>query len=495
MIQRRTLALAVLAAAAFLAVPASAQEAAKETPKDEAAAEPKEPKEPKTAAVTKGAFSVTLDLAGTFDAKQSWDVLLDAEQWGGDLEVVESAQPGPVGKGAVLMRFKTDRIDEQLAAAERDLTLARIAFQKQTEDQKRAEEVQAMALRKAEVDAQAAADWFDRFMKVEKDLRLKEADQRLQNTRDSLADQEEELRQLEKMYEADELTEETEDIVLKRTRRQLERMKFSQNSQLVRDEWWRTKDFPREQENVEIAMKKTAAEYAKAKALAEAVAIQSKTEYEKAKTALAKQEENFGKLKRDREKFVLTAPEEGFAVYGALAKGKWSWTDVPSPALIAQERMKVKPNQVLWTIVRPGDVSVRTSVNEAAVFSVAEGQAAKVRPGPAPKLTLAGKVARVARVPSGNDYEVQIDLEKADPRLMPGQSCKVTVTTVEKTDALTVPAGAVEADGDKRFVHVWDAGKATRREVETGESSGGRTEILSGVAEGEKVLASAPKAK
>jgi multidrug resistance efflux pump len=492
---RRRLAFAALAAAAFLALPAipgSAQDAPKE---GEAAEAPKEAKEPRTEAVRKGPFSVTLDVGGTFDARQSWDVMADTEQWGGELEVVEAATPGPVEKGAVLMKFKTDKIDEAIAAAERDLTLARIGFQRQTEDMKRAEEVQAMNLRKAEVDAQTAEAWLKRYVEVERDLRMKEADQRLQNTRESVAEQEEEIRQLEKMYKADELTEETEDIVLRRAKRQLERMKFGQNSQVLRDEYWRKQEFPREQENIEIAAKKATAEYAKAKALAEAVAVQQKTEFEKARTALAKQEENFGKLKRDREKFVLTAPEAGLAVYGQLSKGKWAWSDVPSASLIAQGRMKVKPNQVLWTIVRPGEVNVRTGVGEAAVLSVADGQAAKVRPGAAPKLSLAAKVARVARVTAGAEYEVILDVEKPDPRILPGQSCKVTITTLEKAEALTVPAAAVETDGDKRFVHVWEGGKASRREVEAGETGGGRTEILSGVKEGERVLAAAPKAK
>lgn len=487
---RARLLVSAFAAAAFLALPAlhaPAQDAAKpEEPKEA----PAEPKEPKTADVKKGAFSVTLDLSGTFDAKTSWEVLMDAEQWGGDLEVAEAAAPGPVQKGAVLMKFKTDKIDEALAAAERDLTLARIGFQRQTEDMKRSEEVQAMALRKAEVEAQSAEAGYKRYVEVERDLRIKEADQRLQNTRDNVAEQEEELRQLEKMYKSDELTEETEDIVLRRTRRQLERMKFSQSTQLLRDEWWRKQEFPREQENLEIAMKKAVAEYAKAKALADAVAVQAKTEYEKAKTGLAKQEENFAKLRRDRERFTLVAPESGYAVYGALAKGKWSWTDVPSQALIAQGRMKVKPGQVLWTVVRPGDVVVRTSVNEAAVLGVNEGQTAKVRPG-AMKTALSGRVSRVSRVASGTDFEVGIELDATDARLFPGYTCKITLTTVEKADALTVPAAAVETDGDKRFVHVWADGKSSRREVEAGETSGGRTEIVSGVQEGEKVLASA----
>ena len=488
---RRRLTAAVLAAAAFLTLPAlpgSAQDA----PKPDA---PVEAKEPKTEPVTKGPFAVVLDLNGTFDAPNAADVMFDADVWGGDLEITELAAPGPVTQGQVLAKFKTDKFDEAFAAAERDLKLARFAFERQTDELKRQEELAALAMKKFETDASVAEIAFQRFVETDRELRLKEAATRIQQSKDNLADQEEELAQLEKMYKADELVEETEDIVLKRSRRQLERSRFWLSAQLVRDEWWRTQDFPREKDNLEAAKRRTAMELDRARFAAQTAAESQKIEYEKAKAGLAKLEENFTKLQHDKGQLVLTAPTAGIAVWGALARGKWGGLEMPTAVSIAAGRAKVKPNQVIWTVVRPGELIVRTSVGEGTVFSVAEGQTAKVKPGPAPKSSLAAKVTKVAKVSAGTDYEVLLDVTGADPRLMPGQTCKIQLTTVEKASALTVPAGAVESDGDKRYVHVVADGKPVRREVETGESSGGRTEIASGVNEGERVLATAPKAK
>lgn len=482
-------AVAVLAAAGFLAfaaAPGSAQDAA-----DPAEAK----KEPKTEAVTRGPFSVVLDLNGNFDAPDAADVRFDADAWGGELEIAELAAPGPVKKGQVLVRFKTDKFDDVYAAAERDLTLARFGFARQTDELKRQDETAALAMRKVESDAAAADNAWKRFVEAEEQMRLNEADQRLQQSKDNVTDQEEELAQLEKMYKADELVEETEDIVLKRSRRQLERSRFWLGSQITRDGWWRTQDFPREKENLQAAQRRTAMDLERARFAAQTAAESSKIEYEKAKAGLAKQEENFQKLQHDKSQFVLTAPADGLAVWGSLNKGKWTGLDMPSAADVAAGRAKAKPNQTLWTVLVPGDLDVRTSVGEASVFSVAAGQSAKVRPGPAPKLSLAAKVASVARVSGGTEYEVLLDVTGADPRLMPGQTCKIQLTTLEKASALTVPAGAVENAGDKHYVHVVADGKTERREVETGETGGGRTEILSGVAEGDRVLAQAPKAK
>ena len=54
----------------------------------------------------------------------------------------------------------------------------------------------------------------------------KSAAMSLKSYRDSLAYATEELNQLKKMYEADDLTEETEEIILQRTQNQVDRAKF-----------------------------------------------------------------------------------------------------------------------------------------------------------------------------------------------------------------------------------------------------------------------------
>jgi HlyD family secretion protein len=483
---RRTLAFTALSAAALLAVPASpgvAQEA------------PAEAKEPKTVAVTKGRFAVELTLNGVLDAVESWEVMLDADHWSGELEVVEAVPTGPVEKGQTLVRFKTDKIDEAVAAAERDLNLARWAHQKQVDDARRAEEALAVSTNQAKLRHDAAVFAWKRFQEVDKAMRIQEADLRLQTVRDNYANNEEELRQLEQMYNADELVEETEDIVLRRTRRRLARQKISLGIREKRDELWRTVDFPRQEEAAELTKRKADLDWETFRAATANALDQGRTELEKARVALARQEENFTKLTSDREKFELKAPEGGLAVWGALNHGKWSSGETPAAAQIAQGRVKVKPNNVLYTIVQPGAVRARTSVKEANVLSVAAGMAATVRPGPLPRSAITAKVASVASIATGGSYAVVLDLTAPDERLLPGHSCKVKLTLLEKPDALTVPAAAVEADGDNHYVHVWLDGKATRTEVSAGETSKGRTEIVSGVTEGDRVLATAPKAK
>lgn len=67
----------------------------------------------------------------------------------------------------------------------------------------------------------------------------------------------------------------------------------------------------------------------------------------------------------------------------------------------------------------------------------------------------------------------------------------VTIVTEERTGVVMVPTAAIsEADG-KKSVRVWKNGRPTATEVTTGLVSGTNTEILSGVALGDKVVSTA----
>ena len=75
----------------------------------------------------------------------------------------------------------------------------------------------------------------------------------LKSYRDSLAYATEELNQLKKMYEADDLTEETEEIILQRTKNQVDRAKFLLEGAIKRDKQFNEVVVPREVISIEDA--------------------------------------------------------------------------------------------------------------------------------------------------------------------------------------------------------------------------------------------------
>jgi HlyD family secretion protein len=88
-------------------------------------------------------------------------------------------------------------------------------------------------------------------------------------------------------------------------------------------------------------------------------------------------------------------------------------------------------------------------------------------------------------------YYVTIDLEDADSRLRDGQTARAEVITAERQNVLSVPNGAVRRQGDTDTVIVVDPdGRQRIVTFQSGIVGADRTEVLSGLAEGQRVVVS-----
>jgi hypothetical protein len=431
-----------------------------------------------------------LDLSGAFDAKDAVEVTFKPQAWGEEVEVEEVRPPGPVSAGDLLVRFKSEKIDDVLRAAERDLGIARAAVATQSEDLARQLETTSAGLAKVQFDAKNAAEGLDRFEKIEMPLRLEEADHNLQGMRNWITDQTEELAQLEKMYKADDLTEETEDIVLKRARRDLDRTKKSLDFMTRRDRTMREVDLPREHEALKLESRRSGADRDRAVSVTALQQAQAKLELERAKANLEKQERDFAKLTADRALFEIKAPAAGVAVPGILARGKWQNADDVKRAM--KKGGKFGPGAVLFTLMKSQGVRIVTSVPEASLCWIPPGIDAKVVASQAGMAPWTAKVAAMSFFSSSGEYAVELDPTDR-PNGPVGMTCKIRIDTGKRT-AILVPQTAVEDGGADKWVHVVGAdGKAARREIVLGQPHEDRVEIASGLAVGDKVLVTAPK--
>lgn len=109
-----------------------------------------------------------------------------------------------------------------------------------------------------------------------------------------------------------------------------------------------------------------------------------------------------------------------------------------------------------------------------------------------PDVTVPGTIASVA--PSGTSvsgvisYYVTVNLDKTDPRLKAGQTATVNVLSdEEKPDVLTVPSSAVRTENGVSRVTVVEGDQTRTVTIEIGAASGGRTQIVSGLREGQRV--------
>jgi HlyD family secretion protein len=136
-----------------------------------------------------------------------------------------------------------------------------------------------------------------------------------------------------------------------------------------------------------------------------------------------------------------------------------------------------------------------------AVLAFTETDAATITPGQkvnltfdaVPDLQLTGSVLSVS--PSGTaisgvvSYYVTVAVPTADPRLKSGMTANAEVITKEVPNVLAVPSGAVHRQNGKATVTVLDPGNVQRPvPVQTGASGDGKTQVLSGLTEGQEVV-------
>jgi multidrug efflux pump subunit AcrA (membrane-fusion protein) len=85
-------------------------------------------------------------------------------------------------------------------------------------------------------------------------------------------------------------------------------------------------------------------------------------------------------------------------------------------------------------------------------------------------------------------YTVIVALEAGDDELLVGGSARLDIRTAATEDALTVPTSAVHRDGVTATVDVLSGGEVESVDVDLGAIGSERTEILSGLEEGQAVV-------
>jgi multidrug efflux pump subunit AcrA (membrane-fusion protein) len=102
-----------------------------------------------------------------------------------------------------------------------------------------------------------------------------------------------------------------------------------------------------------------------------------------------------------------------------------------------------------------------------------------------------GKVVSIAQTSSTTNgvvtYPVTVSIANPPAGLRLGQSANISVTTATADDALVVPSLAITTTGNRQTVNVLKNGTPTPVTVTTGISANGRTQVLTGLADGDQV--------
>ena len=160
--------------------------------------------------------------------------------------------------------------------------------------------------------------------------------------------------------------------------------------------------------------------------------------------------------------------------------------------LDVRQGMTVAMGQTLAQVNGLGAVWLNAAVPEAQAGQVKIGQAARAELAAFPGETFTGKVTAILPTAQADSrtLTVRVELANRGGRLKPGMFATVHLGGAAQP-ALFIPSEAVIRTGKRSLVMVaGDGGRFQPVEVQLGREDSGRTEILAGLTEGQKVVAS-----
>ena len=150
-----------------------------------------------------------------------------------------------------------------------------------------------------------------------------------------------------------------------------------------------------------------------------------------------------------------------------------------------------KAGDVLFRLADHSQVWMMADVAESDIDALQAGQSVIVTTRAHPGRVFNGKVAVVYPhlMKETRTARVRVELPNADLALLPDMYGDVEIATGGKADVVAVPAGAIIDSGNRQVVLIeLGEGRYEPRDVKLGRKGNGFTEILSGVAEGDKVV-------
>jgi len=438
---------------------------------------------------------IDLSLDGAFVANTMEEVPLRPDSWN-EFEIVEVAKLGAkVHKGEVLFKFDSEKINEAIDDLELEQRLNELAIVRTEEELPRMETTLKLDFEDADRSDREAKEDYKRYNEIDRPMTVKSAQFMLKYYGSNLDYEKDELNQLEKMYKADDLTEETEEIVLKRQKNAVEFAEFSmENAKLNTDETLNIR-LPRMDVQMKESLDRAALVKARAQMALSLDLNRARYELEQRKKARTKSLDKHTKLLADRGLMELKSPADGVVYYGQSVNGRWA--DTASLAVKYQPHNNVSGGAILMTIVDERPLSITSTLDEGKRPDVSDGQKARVALPSEGGDPVAGKVKSISPIPvSTGKFEINFDVDQDEipAWIVAGMGCKVSVTTYDKADAIVVPKKAVhddENDPETHYVWLVDAADANakpeRREVKLGKRKGDDIEILKGLKKGDVI--------
>lgn len=226
--------------------------------------------------------------------------------------------------------------------------------------------------------------------------------------------------------------------------------------------------------------------------IARAEMEQSQTAYEQAEQSVARMQSQYDRAVTNLGYATITSPVDGTVISRKVDKGQTVAASFQTPDLfeIAEDLTRMQ---------------IETSVSEADIGVIKEGQSVTFTVDAYPTQTFEGVVRQIRLSPTTTSnvvvYTVVIDVDNTDLRLMPGMTAFVTIIVSEKNDVWKVQNAALLVRSFDGIVeNAGDATPKTHLAIKRGEEinlvpyekglvTATETEIISdGIVEGDRIV-------
>lgn len=363
-----------------------------------------------------------IKLTGTFEAIRQFEVSADNQHLT-DLKLERIVPFGAaVTKEQTLVWFETEPLDDKIRSAETDLALARLDLESDEFTHQQFLKKQALDKAKADRDRKLAQQTYDNYQRADRDRAIKQAEFSLASSEFSLESATEEYRQLEQMYKEDDLTEESEEIVLRRAKRAMESAAFSLERAKIQAERTIKQSIPNDDANQEDALTRATMDHEKSVHSLSIEKQKRDLELQRKRRKVNDQADELGEMRTERKKVVLKSDIDGIFVYGEIVRGK-----LPAKQVRWDKGSSVNGKQVLGTVVDPSKLQVRMELPEEHLATVRAGVTCKVIPKSMPGVELNGVVKSVGIVPiAAEKYDCVINVRgKSLADVLPAMTCDV----------------------------------------------------------------------
>lgn len=434
-------------------------------------------------------FSVIHKLSATALPEKAVPIRLDPEAWT-SFEIVTIADHGsPVKTGEPLLVFDTENIDKRIADTRQEISTGTLGLAQAELDLATLGKTVPEQLARLKRNAGVASEELAYFLKTRRKASEESAQQSLKRQRQVLASYQEELKQLLQMYEADDITEDTEEIILQKQRDSVEYAEFALRMEILDHKRKLEVALPREE--ISLTEKRDDAALQLEKALKELPASleMKKLEVAALKTSLGRLKESLADLEVDRKIFEIKAPADGLFYYGSIEDGKWVTGDLVKglaprgSAPVGKNFATFIPSTMKLVVQAfPGQKDASVLSPEAKGMATLAGREDVLVP-----VTLTS----ISDIPNPDGtYSAILAAEWPEAiKPVPGQALDVRMISYTAENALAVPVKALDFGSGGWTIEVKLAdGKTERRIVSRGRTSDDQAEITSGLEAGQVVI-------